>query len=597
MDKFIEIGGRFYQAVAESEIPADISPRRISHRRISSIGISSMGVTPVSVDAANAQQLPEDDFDYDIDDDFDDDTYVDSLIDPMDGFFPDCDIPESYFDSFEEPEGRVEHAIRTGLIDVDKLSLDASNFNELVHDAIDKALLAKKFSNTTIWKLSDTVAELLPAIENTSFELRRLQARQHELFFQLFEAVLNDPRVSSSSNLVDGSLRYVQAEVASALNISEWTVANQLNKAHTLAARYPETLDALRCGKISSSHANTIVDAGVIIQDDDCRQIYEQRALEIAFKETPGRLRAQAKLIAEEYAHHSLELRHLEALKTRNVKLFPLEDGISNLVATLDSVTAAGIYDRLRKLVVVARENTKLSSSASSSSSVQFRSVEKDGDSRNLGEVTADIFADLLLSAAVTTTALSADALDKDIPAITPVVRVTIPMLNLIGVKEVSPNAAELDGYGPIDINTAKRLAADAPVWERVLTHPITGIVLAVDRYRPTKSLQRFLRVRDKHCRFPGCRKSASRSDIDHTIDWQYGGKTSPNNTAHLCRRHHSLKHAKFVDGTRWRVEQEENGRLKWVSPQGRKYWDVPQNQLGGKATSLDTIKLGAPPF
>ena len=40
-----------------------------------------------------------------------------------------------------------------------------------------------------------------------------------------------------------------------------------------------------------------------------------------------------------------------------------------------------------------------------------------------------------------------------------------------------------LAGYGPIGIDDALDLAAAAPQWVRVLTHPVTGMVLTVDTY------------------------------------------------------------------------------------------------------------------
>ena len=92
-----------------------------------------------------------------------------------------------------------------------------------------------------------------------------------------------------------------------------------------------------------------------------------------------------------------------------------------------------------------------------------------------------------------------------------------------------------------------------------------TGEVLTVDRYRPSEQMRRMLRARDRHCRFPGCRVPASRCDIDHTLDAQYGGATATDNLAHLCRGHHTLKHH-----TGWRVEQRTGGVLEWTSPTGR---------------------------
>jgi hypothetical protein len=61
------------------------------------------------------------------------------------------------------------------------------------------------------------------------------------------------------------------------------------------------------------------------------------------------------------------------------------------------------------------------------------------------------------------------------------------------------------------------------------------------------------------------------RCDVDHTVDHQHGGPTDVCNLAHLCRRHHSLKHE-----TSWQVEQLDGGVLVWTSPLGRTYTDEP---------------------
>ncbi len=108
-----------------------------------------------------------------------------------------------------------------------------------------------------------------------------------------------------------------------------------------------------------------------------------------------------------------------------------------------------------------------------------------------------------------------------------PKVYVTVPVLTLLGHSE---QPAELDGYGPIDADTARRLAAHAPSFRRILTHPETGAYLSYGRktYRAPADLAGYLRIRDGGCRFPGCSRRAARSDIDHTTDWAAGGATRP---------------------------------------------------------------------
>ncbi|WP_299166486.1 HNH endonuclease signature motif containing protein [uncultured Arthrobacter sp.] len=103
---------------------------------------------------------------------------------------------------------------------------------------------------------------------------------------------------------------------------------------------------------------------------------------------------------------------------------------------------------------------------------------------------------------------------------------------------------AELEGYGPIDAETAARLAAHAPSFTRILTHPVTGSALDVGRetYRPPKHLQDWVRARDRTCRHPGCNRAAVSCEIDHTEPWARGGSTSHCNLACFCPKHHMYK-------------------------------------------------------
>lgn len=121
---------------------------------------------------------------------------------------------------------------------------------------------------------------------------------------------------------------------------------------------------------------------------------------------------------------------------------------------------------------------------------------------------------------------------------IRPTVHVTVPVLTLLGRTEAP---GSLDGYGPIDADTARTLASHAPSFTRLLTHPVTGAVLDVDRtsYRVPSDLRTWLQVRDETCRFPGCTRAAIGCDVDHTDDWAAKRGT----TAHDNLAHHHLKH------------------------------------------------------
>jgi hypothetical protein len=49
--------------------------------------------------------------------------------------------------------------------------------------------------------------------------------------------------------------------------------------------------------------------------------------------------------------------------------------------------------------------------------------------------------------------------------------------------------------------------------------------------------------VRDRHCRYPGCRAPARWCDVHHLVEWERGGPTDLVNLALLCRRHHVAVH------------------------------------------------------
>jgi hypothetical protein len=159
-----------------------------------------------------------------------------------------------------------------------------------------------------------------------------------------------------------------------------------------------------------------------------------------------------------------------------------------------------------------------------------------------------------------------------------PVVRVTVPASALLGLDDAP---GHLIGYGPIPADTARLIAQDA-TWQRLLTHPVTGILTdySTTAYQPGKVLRAAVEARDGTCAFLwDCDTPAERCDLDHIAPYDHEtsgpgmpGQTRAQNLHPLCRKHHLLKtHAG------WDVVRDPHtGITTWITPTGRAYTRQP---------------------
>ena len=85
------------------------------------------------------------------------------------------------------------------------------------------------------------------------------------------------------------------------------------------------------------------------------------------------------------------------------------------------------------------------------------------------------------------------------------------------------------------------------------------------DRYTPTRPQQRFVRTRDRTCRFPTCGQRAGWADADHVVPHAAGGQTDCANLCCLCRRHHRLK----THAPGWVYAMTPDGILTVRAPSG----------------------------
>ncbi len=434
-------------------------------------------------------------------------------------------------------------------------------------------------SRTGYAVLADSIGDLVDTVASVDRSMAAMAAVRARLIdrareWSEFRAAVAEPRSSSRVGWDPATVarRELVTELACALRLPERTTENLIAESRALLHDLPATYSALSDGEIGYRHARIVIDHADSLPEE-ARSSFERAALPFARTLTAAKFDRKARLLRERAHPETIEQRHAASLEDREVTVQSARDGMAWLNAYLPAVEAHAIVARLTEVALGLRGQ---------------------GEPRTLTQLRTDVLSDLLINGVVD----EPEEVVGDAPPVDPGhptdrthpvgrshpaahargirarVLITVPVLRLLGQSD---EPATLEGHGPIDIDTARRLTAGAPSLTRILTHPETGAVLSVgrDRYRVPQDLRDWLRLRDETCRAVGCSRPASGCDIDHTVDWQYGGGTAYDNLAFLCEKHHNQKHH-----TGWAVTQVGGGVLEWVSPSGRSYRTEPAGRI-----------------
>jgi len=395
----------------------------------------------------------------------------------------------------------------------------------------------------------DRRAALLDDWVDLGAQIAALEARRIEILAERAELLTFEtgPKVVYSSM----AERSLFAEFAAAGRVSPASMGMQFADARALVANHPETMGALREGRITRRHAEVILecaprDAHAADGGATLRAAYEHDVLPYACGTTAPRTRAHAKAVTARLQPVTQEEAHRAGREDREVVIRPTCDGMAQIVGVVPEILAHAILERLTAIAVTM------------------------DDDRTMDQRRADLFCDLLLAATPST------LIGTDMDAFRPRIQVTIAASTLIGHDDLM---AEFDGVGSVHPDLVRDLAGRASSFSRLFLDP-SGMVTSVDTYVPSSRMKRYLRARDQHCRFPGCRAKTSRCEIDHNCDRAFGGATALCNLACLCSSHHPLKHPDVDERHRWTVRQAPEGTLVWRSPLGREYVDEPEPRV-----------------
>ncbi|GAA4527854.1 HNH endonuclease signature motif containing protein [Amycolatopsis samaneae] len=305
--------------------------------------------------------------------------------------------------------------------------------------------------------------------------------------------------------------------------------------AEALVRRLPRTLASLERAEIDELKATKIVESTVVLSDVLARRADEIIVRRLTGKDS-GSLRRAVNRVVLSLDPDGYRARSLERRRCREVRLRPEGETMSRLAARLPVEQASAIYASVDR---AARE---------------LRRVP--GEGRTTGQLRADVFADRLLVAHGGDASVRAD------------IQVQVDLMTLAGLNQ---EPAELAGYGSIPAWLARRIATSpSSTWTRLITDADTGHHPSVgrDTYRPPSEPDCDLRVRDRECATPGCRRPARFAELDHA-DERHGerGESSADALDGHCAFHREVKREPGE-----RPVPRRNGSDLIVTPTGRKY-------------------------
>jgi len=412
-------------------------------------------------------------------------------------------------------------------------------------------------------------------------------------------------------------------ELADELHLTSLSAAGQMEFASAVAKRLPKTFAALAAGQIHPVHVRIIEDETSILNDADAAKA-DQALAEVAPGMTFGELRHAAHKLVLKLDPEAAKKRKEAAKREAHVRRFRENSGNAGMVArelpsdevlaswqhveqrALD-LRAAGLPGSLQDLRVRAyldllqERDSRVAPGSGSGSDSGPDQRPPDGDPPSTGG-----------SGPVPRPRPDAG------PSLAALVTITIPLATLHGRSETP---GEADGFGPLDGDDARDLAAAAARHPRtrwcvtalnpdgtaaahgclpgrhpppgtgppgtgppgtgppgLLATPLTPITRGpCDHargevgYHPSRTLVHLVRARNTRCTAPGCGRPAARCDLDHTVPWDQGGTTCECDLAPLCRHHHRCKQAEG-----WWLEQPSPGVLVWRTPAGRTYTTSP---------------------
>ncbi|WP_165310644.1 DUF222 domain-containing protein [Microbacterium protaetiae] len=380
--------------------------------------------------------------------------------------------------------------------------------------------------------------DLFEESEEHQYAANRREARRAELLADALAFARTHPWTYVDDNptkpledpeAADLAERCAALEAGSRLCLSENTIRSVAATATVGRRSLPYLWRQIREGFASIRFADaaiTHLPAFDAQSDPHLLEVFDRAVAEIAMHATIGSFRKKAERLARTLAPLPEERAHKLAMNERRVVLEEEPDQMAWLHIYTDATQAHAVFRTLTSHAKHCAKNMR--------------------DGRTRDQLRADLFSDIFFrrgdASLVKTKVFVTVPLDRLTPAAQATVRAHTPEREGCDLNR-EPLVA---GERPIDASTARQILLDEGAFTRVITDPVTGVILDMDRRsrKVTKAQRAWLTLQHGTCTRDGCTRLAIDADVDHFCMY-HGRRRGPTNIANLhpfCDPDHAIK-------------------------------------------------------
>jgi hypothetical protein len=400
----------------------------------------------------------------------------------------------------------------------------------------------------------DALHILFGAVDQCQYSLNRDASHRAAALAEAIGFARRNPQIyalAGDDDPVGTAARCAVLEASARFQLSENTVRNLASTADAAAAKLPLLWHQALEGFATLGQVDTAL---ALLPRFDAAAVHELTAFDRALSTlaphtASGGFRAQARRLADRLAPADPVVEHAQARAKRTAYTETVDAGMAWLHVLTDAADAQAAFRRM----------------TSTAKHLQRRS--RDGRTRD--QIRSDLAIAWLKGVGTPTAVRTKVFVTVPADLLAPEARATLrPGLPAPAGAPDLNEAARLDTGEIIDRATAVRLLLEAGKFTRVITDPVTGVILDMDRRSRTATRQQreWLLLNHGTCTRDGCIHPAATSDIDHwdAYNGPNRGATDLRNLHPFCPAENQLK-----EKSRFCYRKRSDGTVELASPTG----------------------------